>query len=146
MQTISHEPLLMRTCGLQPPHTSRNLVNMSLVVSDLKSGIKYFARKARVVGDPNILQPLMFILQTTCTYFEETMHPAFTPHLTIWPTVEIASFKTSSNHLEHPYLYYKNLEPWLCDETHYLKVMGSHPSIIHWMDIFTFAVKIGLFV
>ena len=40
-------------------------------------------------------------------------------------------------------------EPWwLWEETHVLKVMGSNPCTIHWMDIFSniFILKIGMFV
>ena len=37
---------------------------------------------------------------------------------------------------------------WLREETHVLKVVGSNPSTVYWMDIFshTFVVKIVMFV
>ena len=37
---------------------------------------------------------------------------------------------------------------WLCEATHVLKVVGSNPGTIYWMDIFThqFVVKIVMFV
>ena len=39
-------------------------------------------------------------------------------------------------------------KPWLWDETHVPKVVGSNPSTVYWMDIFPnlFVVKIVMFV
>ena len=40
------------------------------------------------------------------------------------------------------------LVKWLWEKTHVLKVVGSNPSAVSWMDIFSqiFVVKIAMFV
>ena len=30
------------------------------------------------------------------------------------------------------------LVKWLCEESHVLKVVGSNPGTVYWMDIFSF--------